>query len=78
MNKKELCEFYKKVSKKKSAILLMPIIWDSNIRLPNQANPKIQKKKLDFLLEKGWKVKIMNEIIHEDVTYSHILVEAQE
>lgn len=63
--------------KRKSALILMPVIWDENVDFGDTIDPKEQKEKVDFLLDKGWKIKIINEIKQKHVVYSHILLEAE-
>lgn len=62
-----------------TAIILVPTLFmGDKEELARSLNPDEQKEKLDSLLAKGFKVKIMSEFEYEHIHFTHYVLEKEE
>lgn len=60
-----------------TAVIMVPTLFPENLRpqFPGDLNPDKAKQKVDELLADGYRIKIMNDFVYEQVVFTHYVLE---
>jgi hypothetical protein len=60
-----------------TAVIMVPSIFPEDFRphFPEDLNPEKTKARVDELLADGYRIKIMNDFVYEQVVFTHYVLE---
>lgn len=63
----------------KTVVIMVPTIFPEEFRphFPAGLNPEKQKARVDELLADGYRIKIMNDFVYEQVVFTHYVLEKE-
>lgn len=63
-----------------TAVIMAPTLFLEQFRksLPEDLNPEKAKQKLDELLADGYRIKLMNDFVYEQVVFTHYVLEKED